>query len=165
MLLAGIDLGTARFNKNNCIFKSKNSTLPDVSQNLKRDADELKTKIMEPVTLITTAISLVTPYLLKTGEGIAESVGEDIWNLIKKPFTKDKEAELSIDINNQEEKDKLIHQLTAKINKDPIFKHELENAVEKGQNDLNALYQQNINNNGQIEKQINIQNNSGNIQL
>ena len=51
---------------------------------------------MEPVTLITTAIALATPYLLKTGESIAEGIGEDIWKLIKKPFTKDKEDQLSM---------------------------------------------------------------------
>ena len=33
---------------------------------------------MEPITLITTAIALATPYLLKTGESIAESIGEDV---------------------------------------------------------------------------------------
>lgn len=120
---------------------------------------------MEPITLITTAIALATPYLLKTGESIAEGIGEDIWKLIKKPFTKDKEDQLSIDINKQEDKDKLVTLLLEEIGKDNNFKQELESAVEKGQKDLNAYYQQNINNNGEIGKQINIQHNSGNIQM
>lgn len=120
---------------------------------------------MEPITLITTAIAMATPYLLKTGESIAEGIGEDIWKLIKKTFTKDKENQLSIDINKQEDKDKLVTLLLEEIGKDNNFKQELETAVEKGQKDLNAYYQQNINNNGEIDKQINIQVNSGNIQM
>ena len=126
---------------------------------------QLKIDKMEPITLITTAIALATPYLIKTGESIAEGIGEDIWKLIKKPFTKDKEDELSIDINKQEDKDKLVTLLLEEIGKDNNFKQELETAVEKGQKDLNAYYQQNINNNGEIGKQINIQNNNGNIQM
>lgn len=120
---------------------------------------------MEPITLITTAIALATPYLLKTGEKIAEGIGEDIWKLIKKPFTKNKSAEFDIDINNQQDKEKLLALLNEKLADDAEFKKELEIAVEKAQQELNAYYQQNINNNGQIEKQINIQNNSGNIQM
>lgn len=120
---------------------------------------------MEPITLITTAISLATPYLLKTGESIAEGIGEDLWKLIKKPFTKNNETEFSIDINKQEEKDNLVNLLLEEIGKDNNFQRELEIAVEKGQKELNAYYQQNINNNGEIKKQVNIQSNSGDIKF
>lgn len=120
---------------------------------------------MESITLIQAALTLATPYLLKTGESIAEGIGEDIWRLIKKPFTKDKKTQFDIDISQQEEKDKLINLMLEEISKDNNFKQELETAVEKGQKELNAYYQQNINNNGDIEKQINIQHNSGNIQM
>jgi hypothetical protein len=120
---------------------------------------------MEPITLITSAIALATPYLIKSGEKIAEVIGEEIWNLIKKPFTKKDENVLSIDITKNEEKDKLINLLSEEIEKNSDFKIELQTAVEKGEKQLNAYYQQNINNNGNIEKQINIQNNSGNIQM
>jgi hypothetical protein len=118
---------------------------------------------MEQITLITTAIALATPYLLKTGESIAEGIGEDIWKLIKKPFTKNKEAEFSIDINQQNEKDELVNLLLEEINRDTNFKIELETAVKKGQKELKAYFQQNINNIGNIEKQVNIQTNSGDI--
>ncbi|QBN17784.1 hypothetical protein [Flavobacterium nackdongense] len=120
---------------------------------------------MEPITLITSAITLATPYLIKSGEKIAEGIGEEIWNLIKKPFTKKDESVLAIDITQQEEKDKLINLLSEEIEKDIDFKIELQTAVEKGEKQLNAYYQQNINNNGNIEKQINIQHNNGNIQM
>src|SRR4051812_15062542 len=98
---------------------------------------------MEPITLITTAITLATPYLLKTGESIAESIGEDIWKIIKKPFTKDKEAQFPIDINRQEEKEKLVEFLLTEIEINKKFKLELETAVEKGKKELNAYCQQN----------------------
>lgn len=118
---------------------------------------------MEPITLITTAIAMATPYLVKAGESIAEGVGEDIWKLIKRPFTKDEESQFSIDINQEGQKDKLVNLLLKEVEKDNSFKRELEAAVAKGQNELNAYYQQNINNNGTIDKQINIQTNSGDI--
>ena len=54
---------------------------------------------MEPITLITTAIALATPYLTKTGERIAEGFGEDIWNLMKKPFAKS-DKKMAMDINS-----------------------------------------------------------------
>lgn len=120
---------------------------------------------MEPITLIKTAIALATPYLLKTGEKIAEGIGEDIWKLIKKPFTKDKNTEFKIDINNQQDKERLLALLKEKLVDDAEFMKKLEIAVGNAQKKLNDYYQQNINNNGQVEKQINIQNNSGNIQM
>ena len=39
---------------------------------------------MEPITIITTALALATPYLAKTGEKVAEKIGEDVWNMLKK---------------------------------------------------------------------------------
>jgi hypothetical protein len=118
---------------------------------------------MEPISLITTALALATPFLIKTGEKIAENIGEGIWNLLKKPFLKNNEIDSNIDIKNEDEKEKLIQLLLARMNEDISFKEELESAVLKGKKDLNAYYQQNINNNGQIEKQVNIQNLTGNI--
>jgi hypothetical protein len=118
---------------------------------------------MEPITLITTAIAMATPYLLKTGETIAEGIGEDLWKLIKKPFIKNNDSHFSIDITHQDEKDKLINLLMEEIDKDDSFKEELERAVLKGKKELDSYNQQNINNNGNIDKQVNIQSNSGDI--
>jgi hypothetical protein len=120
---------------------------------------------MEPITLITTALALATPYLVKTGEKFAEGVGEDIWKWIKKPFTKAEEKNLITEFNLDRDSDKLKVALIEKLNEDNDFKQEFEKAVTKAQNELNAYYQQNINNNGYIEKQINIQDNKGNIQM
>jgi hypothetical protein len=120
---------------------------------------------MELITLISTAIELATTYLIKTGESIAESIGEDIWKLIKKPLTKEKENQLLFDINKKEDKEKLVTLLFKELDMDNNFKQELETAVHKGLKDLNSYYLQNINNNGEIGNQINIQHNNGKIQL
>lgn len=120
---------------------------------------------MESLYLISTALSLATPFLIKTGEKIAESIGEDIWGLIKKPFREDEEAILNKNIAIQSEKDELIAALLEKVNIDSNFKSELQAAVDKGQKDLNAYYQQNISNNGQIDKQVNVQTINGNVTL
>lgn len=118
---------------------------------------------MEPITLITTAIAMVTPFVLKTGEAIAQKIGGEIWELIKKPFAKEKVLEF--DISNEKNIQELVQILSQKIESDPKFREELQSAVEKGQKELNAYYQQNIINEGHVEKQINIQSNTGNITM
>lgn len=114
---------------------------------------------MDILTLATTALTLATPFLSKIGEGVSGKVGEDIWNVIKKPFTKEKSEEL---MTNQEN---LKNELVIKLNEDLDFQRELREQVEKSQNEILNQTQQIINNNGNIEKQVNIGNLSGNINL
>ena len=120
---------------------------------------------MEIITLATAALSLATPFLVKAGEKISENVGESIWNLIKKPFTKREQEELETDIQKNTDKEKIIEGIIAKLNSDQQYKVDLENAVNKAQQELATYYQQNITNNGDIEKQVNIQNVTGIINL
>lgn len=117
---------------------------------------------MEPI--ITTTIALLTPYLIKSGEKFAEEVGEDLWNWIKKPFTKEQESELLPEANTKDGIKKISIMLEERIKNDLLYKAELEKQVTGLLEKMNA-YQQNINNNGNIEKQINIQENNGNIQM
>ena len=119
---------------------------------------------MEIITLATAALSLATPFLVKAGEKFAENVGESIWNLIKKPFSKKEQESLESDLLKDSNKE-IIESIIAKLNSDPKYKVELENAVHKAQNELSSYYQQNINNHGNIEKQVNIQKVTGNITL
>jgi len=47
------------------------------------------------ITLIATAaMTLIGPYLQKSGEAFAKKAGEDLWNKVKKAFTRDKDKEL-----------------------------------------------------------------------
>ncbi len=118
---------------------------------------------MEPITLITTALTLATPYLIKSGEKLAEGIGEDIWSWIKKPFTTEEEKEIVSNFEIDKDSEKLKTILLEKINDDIEFKQEFEAAVNNAQEQLNSYNQQNINNNASIEKQVNIQNLTGDI--
>lgn len=118
---------------------------------------------MEPITIVTTALALATPYLIKSGEKIAENIGEYIWKLIKSPFSK----KVTETIENEptiDEIQKLKPLLLDKLNQDKAFAELLSNAIEKAQSTL-SQNQQNITNNSTVEKQINIQNNNGNISM
>lgn len=119
-------------------------------------------KKMEIITLATTALTLAQPFLNKIGEGVSRKVGEDIWNLIKKPFTKDKDVYETKLIENQED---FKNELVTKLNEDLSFRNELLTLVKKSQKELSNYTQQNIHNNGNIEKQVNVGNITGNINL
>jgi hypothetical protein len=115
---------------------------------------------MDIITLATTALALTQPFLNKISEGVSRKVGEDIWDLIKRPFIKDvDESKL---IENQED---FKTELVTKLNEDLDFKNELFTLIEKSKKELSNYTQQNIYNNGNIEKQVNTGNITGNINL
>ena len=119
---------------------------------------------MEPLTLITTAITLLSPYLIKSGEKFSEKIGESIWDWLKKKFTKKEDDEIS----KSQEKDfnkELTKILLNKINSEPDFKEEFEIHIKKAQNELESYSQQNISNYDKVGKQINIQKIEGNITM
>lgn len=119
---------------------------------------------MDPISLTTLAISMATPFLNKTGEKIVEGVGEDIWKWIKSAFCENKK-DAPTALTNNEDLAQVRALLLRKIENDSEFKDHLEHLVKKGQQTLNYCNQQIVNNNGEVQKQINITNNSGNIQL
>lgn len=45
----------------------------------------------------------VLPYLVKGGEKIAQEVGADLWELLKRPFTKEKDKQLLTKLENNPE--------------------------------------------------------------
>lgn len=115
---------------------------------------------MELITLASTAIKLAVPFFTKSGEKIASKAGEDLWTLIKKPFTKIEQKELIED--KTLDYSALENALVEKIKVNKIYQKELENAIRAIQSNDSP---QNIQNIGTVNKQINIQNNSGNIQM
>lgn len=117
---------------------------------------------MEPITIITTAIALASPYLAKTGEKVAEKIGEDVWNMLKKPFKEDRKKELFPESPNEKQLEKIKEELLLKIKDNESFKNELLQTIAEAKTNLN---QQNINNQGKVEKQINIQTNTGDIKF
>lgn len=111
---------------------------------------------MEIGMLIDSALPLILPFINKVGEGAVEKIGEDIWNLIKKTFSK-KEKKLE---NLNEEEIKLF--LREILEKDLVLKGKVECLLKSN----NSSYTQNINNAGAtIEKQINIGDVNGTINL
>lgn len=117
---------------------------------------------MEPVSLIAAAVTIAMPYLVKSGETFAEKLGEGIWDLVKKPFSKDESAQLSIDNPNDNQIALIKSLLLEKLQNDVSLKTELENAVVSAKSSMN---QQNIQNQSTVLKQVNIQTNTGDINL
>lgn len=50
---------------------------------------------MEPITLITSAMTMLTPYLIKSGEKIAEEMGASLWSWIKGKFSNNQQLPTS----------------------------------------------------------------------
>lgn len=40
------------------------------------------------------AITILSPYLVKGGEAIAQGIGKDLWELVKKPFQSEKDKKI-----------------------------------------------------------------------
>jgi len=117
---------------------------------------------MEPITIITTALALASPYLAKTGEKVAEKIGEDVWSILKKPFKKDKRKELFPESPDEAQLIKIKEELLLKVQNNDSFRNELLQTIIEAKTNLN---QQNINNQGRVKKQINIQTNTGDIKF
>lgn len=111
---------------------------------------------MEIGVLVNSILPFILPFINKMGEGTAEKIGEDIWNLIKKPFC-EKERNLQ---NLDEEKRKLF--LCEILENDSVLKNKIEQLLKSN----GSNFAQNINNSGAtIEKQVNISNINGTINL
>lgn len=113
---------------------------------------------MEIINLATTALALASPFIEKIGEGSAKKIGEDIWNLLKKPFVKKGK-----DIETMDKED-IQSTLIEVLNEDAELKSELEKIIVNSQTKIDTL-NQTINNTGNIEKQVNIGNVNGNVTL
>ena len=51
----------------------------------------IKYIFMDPITLITTTMAVLTPYLVKSGEKIAEEMGASLWTWLKDKFSNNKQ--------------------------------------------------------------------------
>lgn len=118
---------------------------------------------MDILTLASTAYILSKPFLEKTSEGIARKVGEDIWNLIKQPFIK--KGKKNIEALATADQEAFTKELEQQLLHDDALAHRLSELVTNYQNLLSGNFQQNINTYDKVERQINIQTNSGNIQM
>ena len=118
---------------------------------------------MDIFMLASTAYILAKPFLDKTGEGVARKVGEDIWNLIKTPFVK--KGKENIEDLATTDQEAFTKELEQQLQQDEALARQLSELVSTSQNLLIGNFQQNINSYNKVEKQINIQTNTGSIQM
>ena len=74
-------------------------------------------------------LSTLTPFLAKGGEAIFQGIGKDIWTLVKKPFTKDREKALleKLEANPEDEQTQgaVLYKLQEFLEDHPEFAAEL----------------------------------------
>jgi hypothetical protein len=94
-------------------------------------------KKMDISMIASTAITLLGPYLVKSGEKIAEGIGKDIWELIKKPFKSDKEKALLKQLEENPSDQKIQGKIEATLEnileENPVLVDTLKKIVEKAQ--------------------------------
>lgn len=117
---------------------------------------------MDPVTLITSAMTLLTPYLVKSGEKLSEEIGASLWSWLKGKFSNNKQMPAS---PAESDKNAIQLWLMSKIAENAEFSLSLEKKIQELEQKSYSQGNMNVENNGTVEKQINITNNSGSISL
>jgi hypothetical protein len=99
---------------------------------------------MDPVTLATTAVTVLSPYLVKAGEKAFETVGEksvdSLWQSIKAKFTGKPAAEeavrdLAVRADDQLYQSTFANQLRKVLEAEPAFAAELERLLNNAQSE------------------------------
>lgn len=100
----------------------------------------------------------MAPYAIKAGEGLASKIGENLWDGIKQLFSKKGQTPppLPVDETSRLQFEDI---LKYHISNNPDFANELNELLAKVSKDINS--KQDIHNFGSVEKQVNIQENSG----
>lgn len=82
--------------------------------------------------LASAAVVILTPYLTKAGEKVAEKIGESLFNLVKTKFSGDKEAEATLQLYESKPerfKGALQETIAEKLANDPDFEAKLHQLV------------------------------------
>lgn len=117
---------------------------------------------MEPLTLITATMTMLTPFLTKAGEKISEEMGSSLWSWLKSKFSNEHnipDAATSADVN------KIQIALMQLLSTNPTFAQELEAKMNEIKNQNASVGQMNVVNNGTVQKQSNVTTNNGTINL
>lgn len=117
---------------------------------------------MEPITLIISAMTILSPYLVKSGEKIAEEMGASLWSWIKGKFSNNQQLPTS---PSEPDKNTIQLQLMSEIARNAEFALSLEKKIQELKQKSCSQGIMNVKNHGTVEKQINITNNSGSISL
>ena len=117
--------------------------------------------VMDPITLLTSAITMLSPYMVKSGEKVAEEMGASLWNWLKSKLAAKKQFPENVskaDLNTVQ------LQLMSEISTDSEFAKALETKIAEIKSCCNQ-HAMKVENNATIQKQVNITHNSGSITL
>ena len=117
---------------------------------------------MDPITLITSAMTILLPYLVKSGEKIAEEMGASLWTWLKGKFGNNKHLPIS---PLESDKNAIQLQLMSEIAQNAEFALALEKKIQELKQESCNQGVMKVENNATVEKQVNITNNSGSISL
>lgn len=117
---------------------------------------------MDPITLITSAMTILSPYLVKSGEKIAEEMGASLWSWLKGKFSNNQQLPTS---PSEPDKNAIQLLLMSEIARNAEFALSLEKKIQELKQKSFSQGIMNVENHGTVEKQINITNNSGSISL
>jgi hypothetical protein len=81
------------------------------------------------------ALTALTPYLVKGGEEIAQGMGKNLWEFIKKPFVKDRDKalveKLEKDPGDEETRGAVKYKLSEFLEDNPGFAKELDDLLKR----------------------------------
>lgn len=81
---------------------------------------------MDPITLITTTMTVLTPYLVKSGEKVAEEMGASLWTWLKERFSNNKQLPTS---PSESDKNAIQVQIMSEVSQNKEFALALETIV------------------------------------
>lgn len=91
--------------------------------------------MIDPITLSTATIAVLTPYLVKGGEQLVSSAASDLWNKVKNVFTSSKDEKALTGLVTQPSDSKAVakaeYVLEKALDNNPELSRELSNLVEK----------------------------------
>jgi hypothetical protein len=105
---------------------------------------------MTPNEIALATIAFLSPYLIEGGKELAKSAGKEVWELIKKPFTSDKEKALLTDLeknpDNQIVQGKVIGKLEEYLEANPELLKSLTELLSKAKSEsINISQSKNVN--------------------
>lgn len=120
-------------------------------------------KDMDPLTLITAAMTMLSPYLTKAGEKISEEMGTSLWSWLKSKFSKGHNMP---EVATVDDTNKIQMALMQLISSSPTFAQELETKMKEIKSSTSSSGgQMNVINQGTVENQVNASVITGNITL
>lgn len=114
---------------------------------------------MDPITLLTATMSVLSPYIVKSGEKIAEEMGASLWTWLKEKCCNNKQLPTA---PSESDNTTIQSYLMFEIAQNEEFAFALEKKMQEMLCNQGSM---NVENNGTVEKQVNITNNFGHISL